>query len=123
MGVCLQFFHLLERGEITNPLDFDDVLDDIREECSQHGFVEAVHILKPIDEDKDGAKKHQLIDVRSHVTARSIGRALFDAPWLTVDMCALVDSVDRLTFECVCACVCVCVRAHVCSVFAGVCSV
>ncbi len=60
---CLQFFHLLERGEIANPLDYDDVLDDIKEECGQHGFVETVHILKPIDEDKDGVKKHQPIDV------------------------------------------------------------
>ncbi len=54
----------MQRGEIAAPLDFDDVLDDIKEECSQHGFVEAVHIMKPIDEDKDGTKKHQPVDVR-----------------------------------------------------------
>jgi hypothetical protein len=35
---------LLERGDVAAPLDFDDILDDIKEECAQHGFVEQVRM-------------------------------------------------------------------------------
>ena len=67
VSFCLQFFHLLQRGEIAKPEDYDDVHDDLREECSQHGPVKAVHIMKPAGEDKDGSKKLDPVDVRSRV--------------------------------------------------------
>ncbi len=67
-----QFFRLLLRHEIANPLDYDDIADDIREECSMHGAVSEVNILKPMDDDPEARKGMDPVDVSTKYDIASL---------------------------------------------------
>lgn len=70
----LQLLNMVSIEELANQDDYNDIVEDIREECNKYGKVEDVKIPKPI---VTGQGK---VDVRASESVKNLGKVfvLFD---------------------------------------------